>query len=192
MALEGIRGPSSHPPRIRRGGPKSTGSSPSCRPSYPPGRRASPPSLSLNSPAVTIQRVVQHVRNHNAPIASFKPALTAARQHNQPPAGRPVNSGPRPCLIDDGFPRSGPQFRTSTSDLKRHARHTRYAVALRAGSATTAAHPPATSSPALPGPIRPPWPLPSSATVSTTNSHSWWTVERGPVSVGGPLPRDIG
>ena len=28
-----------------------------------------------------------------------------------------MNSGPRPCLIDVGFPLSGPQDRTSTSDL---------------------------------------------------------------------------
>ncbi len=37
---------------------------------------------------------------------------------------RPVNSGPRPCLVDVGFPLSGPQDRTPTSDLKRHAQHT--------------------------------------------------------------------
>src|SRR5204863_8025752 len=30
---------------------------------------------------------------------------------------RPVHSEPRPCLIDVGFPLSGPQDRTSTSDL---------------------------------------------------------------------------
>jgi hypothetical protein len=42
----------------------------------------------------------------------------------QPHWDRPVNSEPRPCLIDVGFPRSGPQVRTSTSDLKRHAWHT--------------------------------------------------------------------
>jgi hypothetical protein len=37
-----------------------------------------------------------------------------------------VNSGPRPCLVDVGFPLSGPRVRTSTSDLKRHAQHTAY------------------------------------------------------------------
>jgi hypothetical protein len=67
------------------------------------------------------------VRNHDASMASFRPALTEARQHNQPPADRPVNSGPRPCLLDVGFPLSGPQVRTSTSDLIRHARHTQLA-----------------------------------------------------------------
>ena len=43
---------------------------------------------------------------------------------NKPHWDRPVNSGPRPCLIDVGFPQSGPRDRTSTSDLKRHAWHT--------------------------------------------------------------------
>jgi hypothetical protein len=57
-------------------------------------------------------------------MASFRPALTEARQPNRPPADRPVNSEPRPCLFDVGFPLSGPQVRTSTSDLIRHARHT--------------------------------------------------------------------
>ena len=35
-----------------------------------------------------------------------------------------MNSGPRPCLVDVGFPLSGPRVRTSTSDLKRHTWHT--------------------------------------------------------------------
>ncbi len=35
-----------------------------------------------------------------------------------------MNPGPRPCLIDVGFPLSGSQDRTSTSDLKHHAQHT--------------------------------------------------------------------
>jgi hypothetical protein len=53
------------------------------------------------------------------------------RPHGSPPTPNhsadrpPVNSGPCPCLIDVGFPLSGPQDRTSTSDLKRHAWHTR-------------------------------------------------------------------
>jgi hypothetical protein len=42
-----------------------------------------------------------------------------------------VNSGPRPCLIDVGFPLSGSQDRTSTSDLKRHAQHTALNVKLK-------------------------------------------------------------
>ena len=37
-----------------------------------------------------------------------------------------MNSEPRPCLIDVGFPLSGSQDSTSTSDLKRHAQHTAY------------------------------------------------------------------
>jgi len=58
-------------------------------------------------------------------MASFRPALTEAPQRtNKPHWDRPVNSGPRPCLIDVGFPQSGPRDRTSTSDLKRHAWHT--------------------------------------------------------------------
>jgi len=35
----------------------------------------------------------------------------------RPPASHPVNSGPRPCLISDGFPLSGLQYRTLTSGL---------------------------------------------------------------------------
>ena len=57
------------------------------------------------------------VRNHHASTASSRPALTEARQPIRAPANRPVDSGPRPCLIDVGFPLSGPQDRTSTSDL---------------------------------------------------------------------------
>jgi Tn3 transposase DDE domain len=57
-------------------------------------------------------------------MASFRPALTETPQRKQPHWSRPVNSEPRPCLIDVGFPLSGPQVRTSTSDLKRHAWHT--------------------------------------------------------------------
>ena len=79
------------------------------------------------------------VRNHDASMASFRPALTEARQPSQPPASRPVNSGPRPCLFDVGFPLSGPQVRTSTSDLIRHARHTRGASPYGLGFATTGA-----------------------------------------------------
>jgi len=58
-------------------------------------------------------------------MASFRPALTEAHpRQTTAQAGHPVNSGPRPCLVDVGFPLSGPQDRTSTSDLKRHAWHT--------------------------------------------------------------------
>src|SRR5450755_1639902 len=38
---------------------------------------------------------------------------------------RPVNSGPRPCLFSVGFPLSGLQDRTSTSDLNIRTQHTR-------------------------------------------------------------------
>ncbi len=64
------------------------------------------------------------VRDHNASMASSRPALTEAPQRNQPHWSRPVNSGPRPCLFDVGFPLSGLQDRTSTSVLNIRARHT--------------------------------------------------------------------
>ena len=120
------------------------------------------------------------VRHHDAPMASFRPALTETRQRNRPSTGRPVNSGPRPCLFDVGFPLSGLQDRTYTSDLNIRAQHTRLA-ATPLGSATMIAHPLAALSPAAPlrsdrsGRYLPPRP------VSTTNSHSWWTDKRGPV-----------
>ena len=68
------------------------------------------------------------VRHHDAPMASFRPALTETRQRNRPSTGRPVNSGPRPCLFDVGFPLSGLQDRTYTSDLNIRAQHTRIAA----------------------------------------------------------------
>jgi hypothetical protein len=64
------------------------------------------------------------VRHHHAPMASFRPALTETPQRNQPHWSRPINSGPRPCLLDVGFPLSGLQDRTHTSDLNVRARHT--------------------------------------------------------------------
>jgi hypothetical protein len=64
------------------------------------------------------------VRHHDTPMASFRPALTEIPQRNQPHWDRPVNSGPRPCLFDVGFPLSGSRDRTSTSDLNVRARHT--------------------------------------------------------------------
>ncbi len=63
-------------------------------------------------------------------MASFRPALTEAHQQagrDQPPTSRPVNSGPRPCLFNVGFPLSGLQDRTHTSDLNVRAQHTRCA-----------------------------------------------------------------
>ena len=58
-------------------------------------------------------------------MASSRPALTEAPQRNQPHWGRPVNSGPRPCLFSVGFPLSGLQDRTYTSDLNIRTQHTR-------------------------------------------------------------------
>ena len=75
------------------------------------------------------------VRDHDASMASFRPALTEAPQRQPGRTGdRPVNSGPRPCLFDVGFPLSGPQVRTSTSDLNVHAQHTRARLRLAAGA----------------------------------------------------------
>jgi hypothetical protein len=77
----------------------------------------------LTQPGSALRRFTL-VRDHNAPMASFRPALTEAPQRKQPHWSRPVNSGPRPCLIDVGFPLSGLQDRTHTSDLNVRARHT--------------------------------------------------------------------
>src|SRR6266511_5437428 len=68
-------------------------------------------------PPKTALRRFTLVRNHNAPTASSRHALTEPRRHDQPPANHPVNSGPRPCLISVGFPLSGLQDRTLTSGL---------------------------------------------------------------------------
>jgi hypothetical protein len=40
------------------------------------------------------------VRHHSASTASSRPALTEARRPKQAPPDRPVDYGPRPCLID--------------------------------------------------------------------------------------------
>ena len=71
------------------------------------------------------------VRHHDTPMASFRPALAETPQRNQPHWNRPVNSGPRPCLFDVGFPLSGLQDRTHTSDLNIRTQHTRGAYAGR-------------------------------------------------------------
>src|SRR6266700_7610823 len=69
-------------------------------------------------PPKTALRRFTLVRDHNAPTASSRHALTDTRQqHPQPPASHPVDSGPRPCLIGVGFPLSGLQYRTFTSGL---------------------------------------------------------------------------
>jgi hypothetical protein len=67
------------------------------------------------------------VRHHDTSMASFRPALTEApAAHDQAalgtarsipgPRARSI-PGPRPCLFDVGFPLSGLQDRTHTSDL---------------------------------------------------------------------------
>ena len=73
-------------------------------------------------------------------MAPFKPALTETRQRNRPSTGRPVNSGPRPCLFDVGFPLSGLQDRTYTSDLNIRAQHTRLALRARLREAHALSH----------------------------------------------------
>ena len=71
------------------------------------------------------------VRHHDASMASFRPALAETPQRvTKPHWGRPVNSGPRPCLFDVGFPLSGLQDRIHTSDLNVRAQHTRLRWAL--------------------------------------------------------------
>jgi hypothetical protein len=72
-----------------------------------------------------------------------RPHRSPPRRQPPAPANRPVDSGPRPCLISVGFPLSGPQDRTSTSDLKRHARHTRRAGARLRSRAPSGIHDPA-------------------------------------------------
>ena len=69
-------------------------------------------------------------------MASSRPALTEAPQRKTKPHwDRPVNSGPRPCLFDVGFPLSGLQDRTHTSDLNVRARHTSARLRLAAQNA---------------------------------------------------------
>jgi hypothetical protein len=71
-------------------------------------------------------------------MASSRPALTETPQRiTKPHWGRPVNSEPRPCLFDVGFPLSGLQDRTHTSDLNVRAQHTRRR-STSSGSTTTA------------------------------------------------------
>jgi hypothetical protein len=79
------------------------------------------------------------VRHHDASMASFRPALTEAPQRQQAHWDRPVNSGPRPCLFNVGFPLSGLQDRIHTSDLNVRARHTSLRSALT-GPPLTAGH----------------------------------------------------
>ena len=93
------------------------------------------------------------VRHHDAPMASFRPALTETRQRNRPSTGRPVNSGPRPCLFDVGFPLSGLQDRTYTSDLNIRAQHTRSPLGARC-AANPRALPERCPHPALPSSVR--------------------------------------
>jgi hypothetical protein len=68
-------------------------------------------------PAEDALRRFTLVRHHDTPTASSRPALTETPQRNQRHWDRPINSGPRPCLLDVGFPLSGSRDRTSTADL---------------------------------------------------------------------------
>ena len=82
--------------------------------------------LGASLPCTDALRRFTLVRDHDTPMASFRPALTEAPQRiTKPHWGRPVNSGPRPCLFSVGFPLSGLQVRTYTSDLNIRAQHTR-------------------------------------------------------------------
>ena len=81
------------------------------------------------------------VRHHDAPRASFRPALTEASRrprYPRPSSGRPVNSGPRPCLRC-WIPPIGLQVRTYTSDLNIRARHTSDLAPRGSAFATTGA-----------------------------------------------------
>jgi hypothetical protein len=89
------------------------------------------------------------VRHHDAPMASFRPALAEASRiagRVRPSSDRPVNSGPRPCLFGVGFPLSGLQVRTYTSDLNIRARHTRSRTfQVRHARCVLDSHPPVTT-----------------------------------------------
>ena len=78
-------------------------------------------------------------------MASSRPALTEVPQRNQPHWDRPVNSGPRPCLFSVGFPLSGLQDRTSTSDLNIRTQHTHSPSRYALGPVTTVAASPPTA-----------------------------------------------
>src|ERR1035438_7424092 len=80
------------------------------------------------------------VRHHDTPMASSRPALTETPQRmTKPHWDRPVNSGPRPCLVSVGFPLSGLQDRTSTSDLNIRTQHTREGTRPTGSASTTTA-----------------------------------------------------
>ncbi len=143
--------------------------------------------VAARPPRNALQRFT-FVRHHDTPMASSRPALTETPQRTTSRTGAARSiPGPRPCLFSVGFPLSGLQDRTSTSDLNIRTQHTRLA-ATPLGSAPTVAHPRAAWSPAAPlrsdrsGRYLPPRP------VSTTNSHSWWTDKRGPVTDRHDLP----
>ncbi len=56
------------------------------------------------------------------------PSRKPPQRTTKPHWGRPVNSGPRPCLFDVGFPLSGLRDRTHTSDLNTRTQHTKAAA----------------------------------------------------------------
>ena len=97
-----------------------------------------------------------------------------APNRNQPPTSRPVNPGPRPCLIDVGFPLSRPRYKTSTSRSQRHARHTRSTSPYGLGSASNRAR--HTSRSVRPRPHTEDRTEPSSST--TAIPARGWTVPR--------------
>jgi beta-1,4-mannosyl-glycoprotein beta-1,4-N-acetylglucosaminyltransferase len=77
------------------------------------------------SPTKDALRHFTLVRHHDTPMASSRPALTEIPQRNGPHWDRPVNSGPRPCLVSVGLPLSGSRNRTSTSHLNTRTWHSR-------------------------------------------------------------------
>lgn len=78
------------------------------RPRSPDRNRASLPRASSPPPRNALRRFT-FVRHHNAPTASFRPALTEARpRQTTTPTDRPVHSGPRPCSSMLGSPCQGP------------------------------------------------------------------------------------
>jgi hypothetical protein len=110
------------------------------RPRSTDRNRASLPRASSPHPRNALRRFT-FVRHHDASTASFRPALTDTRptldNHADEPPGE-LRAAPLP--INVGFPLSGSQDRTSTSDLKRHARHTRLALRARLRADRRAPH----------------------------------------------------
>jgi hypothetical protein len=149
----------------------------------PSGVGSKPSTRAAAEPAVKVQRRGARRDFRLAGGLQLAPAALIARDegtrgvrrrvgHEAGAAGRRLTG--RPSSGDaDGVPR------------RARRDHRRYAVALRASSPTTAAHPPSRLSSAgltvrsdRPGRYLP------RGHVSTTDSHSWWTEKRGRVSSG--------